>query len=433
MEAIVERARTLQGEAEVPGDKSISHRALIFTALAEGTCRLEGLADGADVRSTAACLRALGVRIDDDGTVHGVGLHGLRTPAEPLDCGNSGTTMRLLAGVLAGSGIGGALDGDASLRRRPMARVLDPLRAMGARCQGADGARAPLHFTPRIPLRGTDHVLAMASAQVKSALLLAGLWAEGRTTVREPVLSRDHTERMLRAWDAPITVGESIAIERPHRPLRAPATLRIPGDPSSAAFLLGAAAIVPGASITVRGIDGNPTRIGFLAVLARMGVSLELTQRGEAAGDPVIDVTAQNAGPLRATIVEPHEIPGLVDEVPLLAALATQADGTTEIRGAGELRVKESDRLTAIAAGLAALGADVDELPDGLRIRGPMPLTGTSVESHGDHRIAMSLAVAGLVADGTTTVRDAGWADISFPGFFALLGRLAGGVVHVRS
>ena len=432
MDAIVIRARELRGTATVPGDKSISHRALIFAALAEGPCRIDGLATGADVRSTAHCLRRLGVRIDDDGTVHGVGLHGLRAPAEPLDCGNSGTTMRLLAGVLAGSGVGGVLDGDESLRRRPMARVLEPLRAMGAICEGA-GGRAPLTFAPGTRLRGTDHVLEVASAQVKSALLLAGLWAEGRTTVREPALSRDHTERMLRAMGARVAVGDVVAIEPPAHPLRMPDRLVVPGDPSSAAFLVAAALLVPGGSIVVEGVDGNPTRTGFFAVLERMGARVEMRPRGEAAGDPVIDLAATHTGPLRATVVEPHEIPALVDEVPLLAALATQAEGLTEIRGAGELRVKESDRLAAMARGLAALGAHVEELPDGLRIRGPTPLAGATVASHGDHRIAMSLAVAGLVAAGETIVRDAGWADISFPGFFERLGALAGGAVRVRA
>ncbi len=427
MDAIVRAAAGMEGEATVPGDKSISHRALIFAALAEGPCRIEGLSTGADVRSTASCLRQLGVCIDADGTVHGVGLHGLRAPEAPLDCGNSGTTMRLLAGVLAGSGVGGTLDGDESLRRRPMARVLDPLRAMGAICEATDG-RAPLHFAPGRPLRGVDHVLPIASAQVKSALLLAGLWAEGRTSVREPSLSRDHTERMLAAFGAPIA---NTTIHRTDI-LRAPATLHIPGDPSSAAFLLGAALLVPGGSVTVRNVDGNPTRTGLLDVLDRMGARITRTPRGEAAGDPVIDCTARHGPSLTATVVEPHEIPALVDEVPLLAALATQAHGTTEIRGAGELRVKESDRLAAIAAGLAALGANIEELEDGLRIHGPTPLRGATVDSHGDHRIAMSLAVAGLVATGETVIRGAEWVDISFPGFFSLLGGLCRGAVRLR-
>ncbi|WP_373047050.1 3-phosphoshikimate 1-carboxyvinyltransferase [Vulgatibacter sp.] len=427
MDAIVRAAAGMEGEATVPGDKSISHRALIFAALAQGRCRIEGLSTGADVRSTASCLRQLGVRIDADGTVHGVGLHGLRAPEAPLDCGNSGTTMRLLAGVLAGSGVGGTLDGDESLRRRPMARVIDPLRAMGAACETTDG-RAPLHFAPGRPLHGVDHVLPIASAQVKSALLLAGLWAKGTTSVREPSLSRDHTERMLAAFGASIT---KTTIHRTDS-LRAPATLHVPGDPSSAAFLLGAALLVPGGSVTVRHVDGNPTRTGLLDVLDRMGARITRTPRGEAAGDPVIDCTARHGGTLHATVVEPHEIPALVDEVPLLAALATQAHGTTEIRGAGELRVKESDRLAAIAAGLTALGADIEEQEDGLRIHGPTPLRGATVDSHGDHRIAMSLAVAGLIASGETTIRGAEWVDISFPGFFSLLGGLCRGAVRLR-
>jgi len=433
VEAIVERAANLRGEAAVPGDKSISHRALILAAIAEGACRIEGLATGADVRSTASCLRALGVRIESDGdatVVHGAGLHGLRPPAGTLDCGNSGTTMRLLAGVLAGSGVGGVLDGDASLRRRPMGRVLDPLRAMGAEAAAVDG-RAPLRIAPGARLRGMHHDLPVASAQVKSALLLAGLWAEGGTSVREPARSRDHTERMLRAFGAPIAVGEAIAIAPPGAPLRAPATLRIPGDPSSAAFLLGAALLVPGGDVTVVHVDANPTRTGFLDVLERMGAAIARTPAGEAAGDPVATLRARHA-PLRATTVGPGEIPALVDEVPLLALLATQAIGTTEIRGAGELRVKESDRIATTAAGLSALGARVEELPDGLRIHGPTPLVGREVESHGDHRIAMTLALAGLAAQGQTTVRGAACVDVSFPGFFERLAGLAGGAARLR-
>lgn len=434
MEAIVHPAPSFRGEAAVPGDKSISHRALIFAALAEGICRIEGLATGADVRSTIRCLRDLGVRIETEGTaatVHGVGLHGLRPAPGPLDCGNSGTTMRLLAGVLAGSGVGGILDGDESLRRRPMDRVLDPLRAMGARCAATMG-RAPLRIEPNAPLRGTHHELAVASAQVKSAILLAGLWAEGETSLREPGRSRDHTERMLRAFGAPIRVAvtdgsphPTIAVAAPAAPLRAPATLRIPGDPSSAAFLVGAALLVPGGNLLLRHVDANPTRIGLLAVLKRMGAAIERHPVGEAAGDPVVDLRIRH-GRLRATAIAPEEIPTLVDEVPLLAVLATQAEGTTEIRGAAELRVKESDRLAAMAHGLAAMGAEIEELPDGLRIHGPARLRGTRVESHGDHRIAMSLAVAALVAEGPTAIADAEWVDISFPGFFALLDRLAG-------
>lgn len=422
----------LHGTLRVPGDKSISHRALIFAALAEGRCRIENLSPGEDVRSTARCLVGLGVPIVRDGEaviVDGVGLAGLRTPAEPLDCGNSGTTMRLLAGVLAGSGAGGILDGDESLRRRPMKRVLAPLRAMGASCTGVrdekNDERAPLRFDRGAWLVGRRNTLEVASAQVKSALLLAGLWADGETTVQEPALSRDHTERMLRAFGAPLTTGENEAtIRRPDRPLRAPETLLVPGDPSSAAFLLGAALLVPGSEVAVEAVDANPTRTGFLRVLERMGADLSILPGGEAAGDPIATFVARGTPRLQATGIGPDEIPSLVDEVPLLAALATQAHGTTRITGAGELRVKESDRLAAMARGLRALGADVTELPDGLEIRGPAQLRGAPVDSCGDHRIAMSLAVAALAAEGTTEIAGAEWVDISFPGFFARLDAL---------
>jgi 3-phosphoshikimate 1-carboxyvinyltransferase len=310
--------------------------------------------------------------------------------------------MRLLLGLVAGARVGCTLDGDASLRSRPMRRVLAPLRAMGARMEGQGGPddeRAPLRVEPVPTLHGMAHRLPIASAQVKSALVLAGLAADGETRVREPEPSRDHTERMLAAWGAPVRVeaGEVVAT-RLLAPLVLPASLDVPGDPSSAAFWVGAAVLVPGASVVVRGVDVNPTRTGFLAVLERMGARVE-----------------------REPEIRPAEVPSLLDEIPLLAVVASQASGETRVTGARELRVKESDRLKHLVLGLRAMGADVDELDDGFVLRGPTPLRAAVIDAAHDHRIAMSFAIAGLVADGETRVEGAEWADISYPGFFRQL------------
>ncbi len=422
-----------------PGDKSISHRALILAALGSGPCEVTNLAPGADVRSTASCLQALGahVRIDASAArVRGGGLSGLRAPEGPLDCGNSGTTMRLLCGVVAGSAVGGALDGDDSLRRRPMKRVLQPLRQMGALAQATSTAAgeetAPLRFEARAALVGKRHELAVASAQVKSCLLLAGLWARGRTVVREPHLSRDHSERMLRAFGAPLQIlpDGAISIDGPCAGLRTPPRLQVPGDPSSAAFLV-AAALIAGGEVEVRGVDVNPTRIGFIEVLKRMGAEIELRPEPDCAGDPVATLAVRPKSSLRSTDVLPAEVPSLIDELPVLAVLATQAHGQTTLRGAAELRFKESDRIAQVARGLSAMGADVQELEDGLSIRGPSALSGARIDAMNDHRIAMSFAVAGLAAQGETIIEGAHWADISFPGFFELLSKLSGGAVSI--
>lgn len=392
------------------------------------------------MRSTGDCLAMLGADLQISGTdavVRGRGLSGLHSPDRTLDCENSGTTMRLLSGVLAGAGLESTLDGDASLRRRPMRRVLDPLRRMGARARGTPGDRgeetAPLHFQQAGPLVAQRHELEVASAQVKSCLLLAGLWARGRTAVREPQPSRDHTERMLRAFGAPIEISSdgSISVE-PAQALRVPSALDIPGDPSSAAFLIGALLMVGAGEIEVRGVDVNPTRIGFLRVLERMGAAVELQPEGERAGDPVATVRARGGTDLRGFEILGAEIPSLVDEIPLLSVIATQARGTTIIRGAGELRFKESDRLAQMAKGLAAMGGDVRELEDGLLIQGPTKLRAARIDAMNDHRIAMSFALAGLAAEGETVVNGAKWADISFPGYFDLLSKLTSGSVWLE-
>ncbi len=318
-----------------------------------------------------------------------------------------------------------------------MRRVLEPLRRMGARAQGTANDRgdetAPLRFQTGPRLSGRRQELEVASAQVKSCLLLAGLWARGTTSVREPQLSRDHTERMLRAFGAPIEISSYGLISiQPPKTLRAPPSLDVPGDPSSAAFLIGALLMVGEGEVEVRGVDVNPTRTGFLRVLERMGAALELRPEGERAGERVATVWARGGSELRGTNVLGAEIPSLVDEVPLLCVIATQARGTTEIRGAGELRFKESDRIAQMARGLAAMGADVRELEDGLVIKGPTKLRGARIGAISDHRIAMSFAVAGLAADGETVIDGAQWADISFPGYFDLLSRLTSGAVSVH-
>ena len=404
--------------------------------------QVRNLAPGADVRSTASCLRALGVSIDEGeapGTVsvRGVGPGGFRPPAMVLDCGNSGTTMRLLLGLVAGARVTCTLDGDASLRSRPMRRVLGPLRAMGARMEGEGGPgdeHAPLRVEAASTLRGMAHRLPIASAQVKSALVLAGLAAEGETRVREPEPSRDHTERMLAAWGAPVRMEEGeVVATRLLRPLSLPGSLEVPGDPSSAAFWVGAGLLVPGASVVVRGVDVNPTRTGFLSVLERMGARVEREPETARAGDPVATLRVRGGQALRATEIRPAEVPSLLDEIPLLAVVASQASGETRVSGARELRVKESDRLRQLVMGLRTMGADIDELDDGFVLRGPVRLQAATIDAAHDHRIALSFAIAGLVADGETEVDGAEWADISYPGFFRELGGATGRAVETPS
>jgi 3-phosphoshikimate 1-carboxyvinyltransferase len=418
----------LHGVCRVPGDKSISHRALLLAAIAEGPSELQRLGSGTDVAATMRCLRLLGVRIDGDldaCVVHGEGLHGWRTPPDPLDCENSGTTMRLLVGLLAGQGIKADLRGDASLSRRPMGRVVAPLRAMGASIsaseQGSE-AFAPLG-TRGGRLRGVEHRIEPPSAQVKSCLLLAGLYADGATRLREARPTRDHTERMLARMGAGVHRDrDSLALEAPSslRPLEA---FQCPGDPSSAAFLLGAAAAREGSAIQVEGVGLNPTRIGFIHALERMGATVTIEPGGDPSGEPMGNLSIEGHQ-LVALQILPEEAPELIDELPLLAVLATQASGRTQIGGAQELRVKESDRISAMARGLNALGARVTERPDGWIIEGDSELRGARVDAAGDHRVAMALAVAAGYADGTTDLQGAEWAAVSFPEFFEVLDRL---------
>ena len=419
MNRIVEPLQApLRGKIAVPGDKSISHRSLLFSAIADGDSRIEGLLRSHDVQATRSCLTALGVDIADseDGAVviRGGGVRGFGQPISSLDCVRSGTTMRLLAGLLAGRPFTSLLTGDRQLLCRPMARVVDPLKRMGAQIESEDG-RAPLliHGTT---LRGTEHELTIASAQVKSALLLAGLTAEGPTTVTEPGPSRDHTERMLAAMGADVRVeGRTIRIEPPRR-LDA-VDVAVPGDPSSAAFWLVAATIVPGSRLTVTGVSINRTRAGLVDVLRAMGASIELEDVRDVAGERVADLTV-DASELVAGTIEGETVVRMIDEFPILAVAATQARGETIVRDAGELRKKESDRIAAVVRTLRRLGAQIEERPDGFVVDGPTRLSGGTVAGCDDHRLVMALAVAALVADGPVTIEGAERAEDSYPGFF---------------
>lgn len=415
----VQRSPGLVGELSVPGSKSISHRAAILGALAEGETPITGFLTAEDTLNTARALCAMGVNIERLGAgemiVRGVGLRGLGEPAGALDLGNSGTGMRLLMGVLAGQDFVATLTGDASLSRRPMDRIARPLGMMGIRVEGQGESCAPPVTVHGGQPRAIAYESPVASAQVKSAVLLAGLYAEGTTSVTEPAKSRDHTERMLQAFGAEVKVnGLEVRVEGGPR-LRGRA-LSVPGDFSSAAYFIAAALLCPGSEVITRNVELNPTRAALLDALGRMGAEIEIVDERVEAGESVGDIRATAAG-LSATRICGEEIPRLIDEIPLLAAIATQAKGTTEIRDAGELRVKESDRLAVTARGLRAMGAQVEELPDGLVIEGPTKLTGVGIDAQHDHRIAMSFAVAGLVAEGTTVITGAECIQTSFPGF----------------
>ncbi|MFN9629632.1 MAG: 3-phosphoshikimate 1-carboxyvinyltransferase [Cyanobacteriota bacterium] len=422
---------SLRGTVRVPGDKSISHRALLFGAIAEGETRIEGLLPAEDPLSTAACLRAMGVtvspiRAGEPVSVQGVGLDGLKEPDDILDCGNSGTTMRLLLGLLAGrAGRHFVLTGDASLRRRPMRRVGGPLAAMGAEIHGREGGNlAPLAIAGRT-LQGATIRTPVASAQVKSALLLAALTADGPTTVIEPALSRDHSERMLRAFGAQLVVAGAGGTEvtvTPGATLRGQAVV-VPGDISSAAFWLVAGAITHSAALTVENVGLNPSRTGILDVLAEMGAAIEVRNPRVVAGEPVGDLHVCH-GPLKAFAIGGSLIPRLVDEIPVLAVAACCAEGVSTITGAEELRVKETDRLAVMARHLRAMGARLEEHADGLTLQGVTPLHGAEVASETDHRVAMSLAVASLVARGDSRLHDSAAAAVSYPGFWDDLARL---------
>jgi 3-phosphoshikimate 1-carboxyvinyltransferase len=427
----------LRGRLAVPGDKSISHRALILGAIARGDSRVENFLPAADCQATLRAVRALGVEVETLSpqrlVVHGRDLHGLREPEDVVDCARSGTTMRLLAGLLAGQQFTSVLSGEAQLRRRPMGRVAGPLRRMGATVLGRDGGNRPPLAIAGGDLHGIDYHLPVASAQVKSALLLAGLYADGPTTLHVPGPARDHTERMLAAMGAPLTLhpvpagnpGQVLSVE-PAGPL-APFALAVPGDFSSAAFFLVAALLVPGSRVVVEGVGLNPTRTGLLEVLRAMGAHLEVRDERLVAGEPVADLAVQ-AGELAGAEVGGERVVRMIDEFPILAVAASQARGETVVRDAAELRVKETDRIAVTVTELRRLGAEIEPRPDGFAVWGPAPLRGAAVDSHGDHRLAMALAVAGLLAWGETTVAGAGCIADSFPGFARALADLGGEV-----
>jgi 3-phosphoshikimate 1-carboxyvinyltransferase len=427
----VSPASRLRGVIAVPGDKSISHRAVIFNAVAEGNARITNFLAGADCLSTIACMQALGVKVErrgDEVWVYGRGLRGLQAPSTMLDCGNSGTTIRLLTGLLAGQRFDSTLTGDESLRQRPMLRVVEPLRRLGACIEGMDGGkRAPLAIYGR-PLHGDKIELLVASAQVKSALLLAGLLADGPLTLTGKLASRDHTERMLTAMGIDLTVvHDQIMLYPPAHPVFPyPLSLRVPGDPSSAAFWWVAAAIHPDAEITTTGVCLNPTRTGALDVLHAMGANIDITNRRKEGEEPVGDVTVRS-GPLSATSIAGDLIPRLIDEIPVLTVAAAHAHGTTMVKDAAELRAKESDRIATVASELGKLGATITAIDDGLVIEGSGELRGAPVDSYGDHRLAMALAVAALVAEGSTTIAGAGSASVSYPTFWEHLAQLSQG------
>ena len=435
-------AAHLRGEPRLPGDKSISHRALIMAALAEGRSLIGGAGDGRDVQATAGIVAALGASVDrvrEDGLnvdyrVASPGVDGLHEADGVLDCRNSGTSLRLCAGVLAGLAFFSVLDGDASLRSRPVARIIEPLRSMGAdlRARRSDSL-PPLVVIGRSQLRAIDFATRVPSAQVKSAILLAGLRAQGRTTVREAVATRDHTERMLRSRGVEVrrvpedeSGGRPVAWTLEGGARLSPLDERVPADPSAAAFWLVAGAIHPDAALTLRGVGVNPTRRAAIDFLVRMGARIEETAVGEPCGDagePLADFTVRSSE-LEAIDLGPADVAAAIDEIPILCLAATQARGKTTIRGAGELRNKESDRIEGIATGLTALGARVSVSGDDITISGPTPLVGAATETLDDHRLAMTFAVAGLIARGTTTVDLAQSAAVSYPSFFLELERL---------
>ena len=428
MDLAVKPAKFLRGEVEVPGDKSISHRALMIGAIAEGETIVENFLEGEDCLATLACLRALGVGIEKIAPkrirISGKGLNGLTEPAEVLDAKNSGTTMRLLLGILAGQPFFSVITGDDSLRGRPMGRVSKPLREMGALVMGRKGGEyAPLAIQGG-KLRPIRYNSPVASAQVKSSVLFAGLYAPGETSVTEPALSRDHTERMLESFGANVT-REGLTVIVKGQPVLKGGQVNVPGDISSAAFLFVAACLVPDASVTVKNVGLNPTRTGILDVLKEMGAAIEVREKGTSCGEPFGDVRIC-ASELRGVEICGELIPRLIDEIPVIAVAASCAKGRTVVRDAAELKYKESNRLKVMSEQLTKLGAKVVELPDGFTIEGGRPLHGGVVQSYGDHRVAMALAVAGLVARGETVVKQAGATNVSFPGFVETLAILSG-------
>jgi 3-phosphoshikimate 1-carboxyvinyltransferase len=423
---MVHPAERVRGRVRPPGDKSISHRYALLAAIAEGTSRIHGYSTGGDCASTLRCLRGLGVQIDEiacdpvtglDLQIAGHGPSGLRAPTAALDAGNSGSTMRMLSGILAAHPFRSTITGDDSLRKRPMRRIIVPLERMGARISSSDG-RPPLTIEGTAHLTAIDFEPEVPSAQVKSAVLLAGLHAEGRTSVVEPLPTRDHTERALLTFGADVgRDGRAVAVTGGQR--LAGRDLAVPGDISSAAFWMVAAAALPGSEVVIDEVGLNPTRTGIVDVLRRMGADVETTAGDARTGEPMGVITVRHAD-LGDAEITAEDVPGVIDELPVLAALATHG-GSLQVSGAQELRVKESDRISALADGLRRMGADIDERPDGFHVRGRKRLRGGEVDAKNDHRLAMAFAIAALGASGPTTIHDAGAAAVSYPEFFSVL------------
>ena len=420
-------ASVLRGEISVPGDKSISHRSIMMGAIAQGVTTVRGFLRGEDNLATMAAFRAMGVSIEDDGTtisITGQGLNGLCEPSDVIDCGNSGTSIRLLTGLLSGQAFFSVLTGDQYLRKRPMRRVIEPLTNMGARISGREkGALAPLAIDGAA-LRACGYESPVASAQVKSAIMLAALYADGETSVREPSLSRDHSERMFRLFGASIDTFHNGVTVRGGVELQAQ-DIVVPGDISSAAFFIVAALITPGSELMIRDVGVNPTRTGILDILADMGADIEITNEREQSGEPVADLLVRHSQ-LRGVDISGDVVPRAIDEFPAICIAAACAEGVTTLRDARELRVKETDRIAAMAKNLRKLGVEVAECEDGMDIVGTEKLKGCKCDSYGDHRIAMSMAVAGLVADGGMRINDVECVATSFPGFFKLLKHIRG-------
>ena len=411
----------IKGEIIFPGDKSISHRALMFAALANGESRISNLSTGVDVKSTRNCLEACGIEIGDEGNEVVVNGGKFSDPTRPLDCGNSGTTTRLLLGLLAGQGINATFVGDESLSSRPMNRILDPLFQMGLKCESHDG-KLPITIQ-NSDLNGIQYESPVASAQVKSAILLAGLGASGKTSVKEPILSRDHTEKMINGLGVDISIkGLTATVSNLSTPFSS-FQFSVPGDPSTAAFFAASAALVPNSEIVLNRVLANPTRIGFFAALEKMGVGIEWLDQWDEAGERIRNIKIFHQA-LNSTPITIDNIPGLIDEIPVIAILATQVEGKMEIRGAEELRIKECDRIHAICKNLKTMGADIQELDDGFIINGPTPLYGAKIETFHDHRIAMAFAIAGLVAHGKMVLDHPECASISYPEFYDELERM---------
>lgn len=419
------KAKRFKGELYPPPDKSISHRAVIISSLSKGKSIIRNFLRAEDPLRTINAFRALGIDIKDTGDeilIEGKGIYGLREPDDVIDCGNSGTTMRLLSGVLSGNPFFSVLTGDESLRRRPMSRVIVPLREMGAEIMARKDNFPPIAIKGR-RLNAIKYAMPVASAQVKSAVLLAGLYAEGETEIIEPFKSRDHTEKMLPAY------GAEIKVEGLHVRIKGGTELRglemyVPGDFSSAAFFIVGALLIKDSEIMLRGVGINPTRTGLIEVLKQMGADIGISTIREVSGEPVADIYCRGGRELKAITIAGEGIPAMIDEFPVLCVAATQAVGVTTIRGAGELRVKESDRIRAMIRELRKMGAAIEEFEDGLSINGKVGIRGATIESYGDHRIAMAMSIAALIADGTTVINNIASVNISFPGFYDAIGRL---------